>query len=212
MNSSPTQSSEVPEPSPPRQPQAVEHAVSPPTPSMSSVDTGLKATVELTAPNPPAPVSSADETSMSPPEPAAMRAQPIPPPSEPMQYRAIGLVRGKYAPSEEQFTRGNLHAEEGTEIDAVLLGRVMSLVKNHLDLEQPHLWVVYPRTRQNDDKLHVQIVGVWEPEKLNRDPSCPPETDADESVGEVGASAVEEVVEGSATNPAEESESPAEES
>jgi len=100
---------------------------------------------------------------------AISRQHPIPPASEPMQYRAIGLVRGKYAPSEEQFTRGLLMTEDNTAIDAVLLGRVMSLVKKHLDLEQTHLWVVYPRTRTKDnDDLHVQIVGVWEPEKLSR--------------------------------------------
>jgi len=57
---------------------------------------------------------------------------------------------------------------EGTEVEAVLLGRVMSLVRNHLDLEQQHLWVVYPRTREMRQDLHVQIVGVWEPEKLNK--------------------------------------------
>ena len=96
------------------------------------------------------------------------RQQPIPPPSEPMQYRAIGLVKGKYMPSAEQLTRGTLLATDGTLIDAVLLGRVMSLVKNHLNLEQAHLWVVYPRSRQEDGNLHVQIVGVWEPEKLNQ--------------------------------------------
>ncbi|HEY9625755.1 MAG TPA: hypothetical protein V6C84_00500 [Coleofasciculaceae cyanobacterium] len=96
-----------------------------------------------------------------------IRQQPIPPASEPMQYRAIGLVRGKYAPSEEQFTRGFLITDDGVAIDAVLLGRVMSLVKKHLDLEQSHLWVVYPRTREKEYDLHVQIVGVWEPENLN---------------------------------------------
>jgi hypothetical protein len=96
------------------------------------------------------------------------RQQPIPPASEPMQYRAIGLIRGKYEPSEEQFTRGNLTTDDGTLIGAVLLGRVMSLVKKHLNLEESHLWVVYPRTRNNSDDLHVQIVGVWEPEKLNK--------------------------------------------
>jgi hypothetical protein len=74
-------------------------------------------------------------------------------------------------PSAEQLTRGTLLATDGTLIDAVLLGRVMSLVKNHLSLDQPHLWVVYPRSRQEDGNLHVQIVGVWEPEKLNRQTS-----------------------------------------
>ncbi|MBV8886045.1 MAG: hypothetical protein JO235_18905 [Chroococcidiopsidaceae cyanobacterium CP_BM_RX_35] len=96
------------------------------------------------------------------------RLQPIPPPSEPLQYRAIGLVRGCYKASAEQFTQGTLTASDGTEINAVLLGRIMSLVKNHLDLEQEHLWVVYPRSGQQDGSLHLQIVGVWEPEKLNQ--------------------------------------------
>jgi hypothetical protein len=71
-------------------------------------------------------------------------------------------------PSAEQLTRGTLLATDGTLIDAVLLGRVMSLVKNHLSLDQAHLWVVYPRSRQEDGNLHVQIVGVWEPEKLHQ--------------------------------------------
>jgi hypothetical protein len=96
----------------------------------------------------------------------AHRQQPIPPPSEPLQYRAIGLVRGRYSPSSEQFTQGTLITSDGVELNAVLLGRIMSLVKNHLDLEKQHLWVVYPRTRQENDSLHIQIVGVWEPENL----------------------------------------------
>ncbi len=96
----------------------------------------------------------------------ASRQQPIPPPSEPMQYRAIGLVRGRYLASSEQFTQGSLLTSDSVLIDSVLLGRIMSLVKNHLDLEKEHLWVVYPRTRQDSDKLHLQIVGVWEPENL----------------------------------------------
>jgi hypothetical protein len=88
-----------------------------------------------------------------------------------MQYRAIGLVRGTYQPTEpDQLNRGTLYTEEGAAIDAVLLGRVTSLVKKHIDLEASHLWVVYPRTRRNEDNedqdLHLQIVGVWEPETL----------------------------------------------
>jgi hypothetical protein len=99
---------------------------------------------------------------------ASMRQQPIPAPSEPMQYRAIGLLRGRYKASEEQFTRGEMTTADGVVIEAVLLGRVMSLVKNHLDLEQEHLWVVYPRTRDKQKDLHMQIVGVWEPENLSK--------------------------------------------
>ncbi|MDJ1185132.1 hypothetical protein [Roseofilum casamattae] len=94
------------------------------------------------------------------------RIQPIPAPSEPQQYRAIGLVRGRYHVG-EQLTQGTLIASDGTEIDAVLLGRMMSLMKKHLDLTTEHLWVVYPRTRETSVNLHAQIVGVWEPETLD---------------------------------------------
>lgn len=105
------------------------------------------------------------------PEPEAPKViGPISAPSERMQYRAIGMLKGKYLASEEQFNRGNIAVEDGTLVDAVLLGRVTSLIKKHIDLEQDHVWVVYPRTLYNEDSgpaLHVQIVGVWEPETLN---------------------------------------------
>lgn len=150
----------------------------------------------------PTPVSDTSALAVAPPanaEPAAnesqaaedipsvMRQHPIPPPSEPRQYRAVGLVRGRYTPSEEQFTRGMLIAADGTAIDAVLLGRVMSLVKNHLDLEQEHLWVVYPRTRQEDGNLHAQIMGVWEPETLKKPPE-PPSDEESQEAAEIEAS------------------------
>ncbi|QQE64637.1 hypothetical protein GFS31_13180 [Leptolyngbya sp. BL0902] len=105
-------------------------------------------------------------------DPAVYRNQPIAPPSEPMQYRAIGLVRGTYAPTDaDQINRGNLTTDDGLVVDSVLLGRVTSLVKKHLDLTTSHLWVVYPRTRREveteaEQDLHFQIVGVWEPETL----------------------------------------------
>jgi len=118
------------------------------------------------SPNDTNSTATADSTGTM--SPKIEREQPIPPPSEAKQYRAIGLIKGQYMPSAEQLTRGTLVTTDGTLIDAVLLGRVMSLVKNHLDLAQPHLWVVYPRSRQEDNNLHVQIVGVWEPEKLHQ--------------------------------------------
>ncbi|MGB0564736.1 MAG: hypothetical protein ACPGVO_23510 [Spirulinaceae cyanobacterium] len=121
----------------------------------------------------------------------AQRNQPIPPPSEPRQYRAIGLVHGQYVPSEEQPTKGTLITEDGATIDAVLLGRVISLVKNHLSLEEPHLWVVYPRTRQEEESLHVQIVGVWEPEKLQTD-NPPEEVEPADAAEEGTAPAMED--------------------
>ncbi|WP_017304704.1 hypothetical protein [Spirulina subsalsa] len=95
------------------------------------------------------------------------RKHPIPPPSEPRQYRAIGLVKGIYQPVDDLLTRGVLLTEDGTEIDAVLLGRMISLVKNHIDLQDSHLWVVYPRTREKEQTLHVQLSGLWNPELLH---------------------------------------------
>ena len=132
----------------------------PSAPSSKNQDSPLKPPVSV----PPSPPNISQEEIPTP------RTQPIPPPSHPRQYRAIGLVKGKYEPSEpNQITQGNLTTSDGVEIDAVLLGRTISLVKKHLDLTEEHLWVVYPRTKVDSDHLHVQIVGVWEPETLDKD-------------------------------------------
>ncbi|NCJ08748.1 hypothetical protein GS597_19995 [Synechococcales cyanobacterium C] len=100
-----------------------------------------------------------------------LRQQPIPPPSEPKQYRAIGLVKGIYRPSEDQFNRGILVTTDGLELEAVLLGQVMSLVKKYVDLEQSQMWVVYPRTRDKQQTLHLQIVGAWSAQGFGPDAS-----------------------------------------
>jgi hypothetical protein len=105
---------------------------------------------------------------------------PIPPASEPLQYRAIGLILGKYVPSIEEFNQGMILADDGTEIDAVILGRIMSLIKNHLDLEKSHLWVVYPRIRKEDNKIHAQIMGIWDPQLVIKPLNTP--TDSDEPI------------------------------
>ena len=95
-----------------------------------------------------------------------MRQHPISPVTEPMQYRAIGVVRGTYLPEDpEQLTRGSIQAEDGSSIEAVVLGRLLTLMRRHLDLSKPHLWVAYPRYR-DAGKLHLQVVGVWEPSTL----------------------------------------------
>jgi hypothetical protein len=106
---------------------------------------------------------------------------PIPPASEPLQYRAIGLILGKYVPSIEEFNQGMILADDGTEIDGVILGRIMSLIKNHLDLAQSHLWVVYPRIRKEDNKLHAQIMGIWDPKLVIKqiDPTADPQQPSD---------------------------------
>lgn len=95
-----------------------------------------------------------------------MRDHPIPPVTEPLQYRAIGVVRGTYRPEDaEQFTRGVLVDAEGQELEAVVLGRMLTLMRRHLAMDAPHLWVVYPRCR-DAGHLHLQITGIWEPSTL----------------------------------------------
>ena len=112
--------------------------------------------------------------------PFSMRAHPISPVTEPTQYRAIGVVRGTYVPANpEQPTRGRLITEDGAEIDAVVLGRLLTLMRRHLDLALPHLWVVYPRSRE-EEQLHLQMVGVWEPSTLSQ-------SDSEDSSSGVGA-------------------------
>ena len=98
-----------------------------------------------------------------------MHKHPIPSVTDPLQYRAIGIVRGIYKPqNDDDFTRGKLIDSQGHEIDSVLLGRVITLIRNHVAIEQPHLWVVYPRCRE-DKNLHLQITGIWEPSTLKKD-------------------------------------------
>ena len=97
-----------------------------------------------------------------------MQNHPIPSVTDPLQYRAIGLVRGVYKPvDDENFNRGSLIDSKGNDIDSVLLGRVITLIRNHVPLEKPHLWVVYPRCRNNQN-LHLQITGIWEPSTLKK--------------------------------------------
>jgi len=107
-----------------------------------------------------------------------MRAHPISPVTEPMQYRAIGVVRGVYEPVDpDQPTRGAIRTAGGEAIEAVVLGRLLTLMRRHLDLAQPHLWVVYPRSREPEG-LHLQMVGVWEPSTLASELAAEPDADA----------------------------------
>ena len=107
-----------------------------------------------------------------------MREHPIAPVTEPTQYRAIGVVRGVYVPTDaEQLTRGIIRTAEGAELEAVVLGRLLTLMRRHLNLEEPHLWVVYPRSRE-DGGLHLQMVGVWEPSTLAPDQEAGSSIDA----------------------------------
>jgi hypothetical protein len=203
-------SSESAEPQP-----AQAAAVDPVEPAASTSAPATDAPLASSTADSAEPDASAAQPDPSTAKPSALsRNQPIPPASEPMQYRAIGLVRGKYLPSEEQFTRGSIVTDDEVIIDAVLLGRVMSLVKKHIDLAESHLWVVYPRTREKNLELHMQIVGVWEPDKLNRmggeettfsAEDLSEEAEGDEAEGEETEAGTAEIAEVEATEAAPES-------
>lgn len=94
--------------------------------------------------------------------------QPIPEPTEPFQYRAIGVINGKYIANEDNFAKGYILTSDGSQVDAVLLGKIISIVKKRLESDREYLWVVYPRTNDKAGKLHVQISGVWAPVELGK--------------------------------------------
>ena len=99
-----------------------------------------------------------------------MAKQPISPVTDPLQFRAIGIVKGIYrANGPDSLTTGVIHTVDNTRLEAVLLGRVIHLVRRYVDLDQPHLWVCYPHNRDKDQyRLHLQVMGIWEPSLLDR--------------------------------------------
>jgi hypothetical protein len=94
--------------------------------------------------------------------------QPIPEATEPFQYRAIGVIYGKYIANDDNFAKGYILTADGSQVDAVLLGKIISIVKKRLQSDREYLWVAYPRTNDKAGKLHVQISGVWAPVELGK--------------------------------------------
>ena len=96
-----------------------------------------------------------------------MLKNPIPQVTNQLQYRAIGIINGKFTPHDsDKLNRGFLTDNEGKKIETVVLGKALSLLKKHIDLEKSYYWVVYPKNK-NTQHLHVQVAGVWDPFELN---------------------------------------------
>ena len=96
-----------------------------------------------------------------------MLKNPIPKVTNKFQYRAIGIVSGKFYPhNSEQINRGYLLDSKGEKIETVILGKALSLIKKHIDLKKSYFWVVYPKNK-NTENLHLQVVGIWDPYQLN---------------------------------------------
>ena len=96
-----------------------------------------------------------------------MLKNPIPQVTDPLQYRAIGIVNGKFTPHDsEQLNKGLITDNEGEKIETVVLGKALSLLKKHIDLNKNYYWVVYPKNK-NTQNLHLQVAGIWDPFQFN---------------------------------------------
>ena len=105
-----------------------------------------------------------------------MLKNPIPKVTNKLQYRAIGIINGKYIPNDShQLNRGFLSDDNGERIETVVLGKALSLLKKHIDLNKSYYWIVYPKNK-NTQNLHLQIAGVWHPYQLNDFPNDSSET------------------------------------
>ena len=59
-----------------------------------------------------------------------MLKNPIPQVTNQLQYRAIGIINGKYTPHDiEQLNRGFLIDDKGEKIETVVLGKALSIIK-----------------------------------------------------------------------------------
>ena len=100
-----------------------------------------------------------------------MLKNPIPKVNNQLQYRAIGIINGKFTPHDpKRLNRGFLIDSKGEKIETVVLGKALSILKKHIDLKKSHYWVVYPKNK-NTQNLHLQVAGIWDPYQLNDFPN-----------------------------------------
>ena len=96
-----------------------------------------------------------------------MIKNPIPKVTNKLQHRAIGIVNAVYKPHNlDVLNKGTLIDDQGNEIETVVLGKALSLIKKYINLEKSHYWIVYPKNK-NIQNLHLQILGIWDPYQLN---------------------------------------------
>ena len=96
-----------------------------------------------------------------------MLKNPIPKVTNKLQYRAIGIVNGKFIPNNtEQINRGYITDNKGEKIETVILGKALSLFKKYIDLKKSYFWIVYPKNK-NTQNLHLQVAGIWDPYQFN---------------------------------------------
>ena len=91
-----------------------------------------------------------------------MLKNPIPQVTDPLQYRAIGIVNGKFTPHDrEQLNKGLIIDNEGEKIETVVLGKALSILKKHIDLNKNYYWVVYPKNKNTKTYIYrLQVSGI----------------------------------------------------
>ena len=115
-----------------------------------------------------------------------MLKNPIPKVTNQFQYRAIGIIKGKFIPNDiQQLNRGFLTDNKGEKIETVVLGKALSLLKKHIDLNRSYFWVVYPKNK-NTQHLHLQVAGIWDPYQLNDFPNDSLKTNFSKLLEELG--------------------------
>ncbi|MBO8204063.1 hypothetical protein [Prochlorococcus marinus] len=115
-----------------------------------------------------------------------MLKNPIPKVTNQLQYRAIGIIEGKFIPNDiQQLNRGFLTDNKGEKIETVVLGKALSLLKKHIDLNRSYFWVVYPKNK-NTQNLHLQVAGIWDPYQLNDFPNDSLKTNFSKLLEELG--------------------------
>ena len=114
-----------------------------------------------------------------------MIKNPIPKVINQFQYRAIGIVNAKFTPHENNhLNKGILIDKKGIKIDTVILGKALSLLKKHIDLNKSYFWIVYPKNK-NTENLHLQVAGIWDPYQLNDFPINPAKKNSAELLEEL---------------------------
>ena len=82
-----------------------------------------------------------------------MLKNPIPKVTNQLQYRAIGIINGKFTPHHsDQLNRGFIVDNKGEKIETVVLGKALSLLKKHIDLKKSYYWIVYPKNKNTQKK------------------------------------------------------------
>ena len=115
-----------------------------------------------------------------------MLKNPIPEVTNHLQYRAIGIINGKFTPhGSDQLNRGFLIDNKGEKIETVVLGKALSLLKKHIDLKKSYYWIVYPKNK-NTQNLHLQVAGIWDPYQFNDFPNDSSKTNISKLLEELG--------------------------